>query len=93
MSDHIITCVYCGQAYPENTPTHGADVKVLTEHIKVCPKHPMSSLVKELAECKAAMQDVVNAWKFYVNNPGAPIAGMFRMGACVEKCLELCERS
>ena len=50
--DHIITCVYCGQAYPENTPTHGADVKVLTEHIKKCPKHPMRELENELTELR-----------------------------------------
>src|ERR1041385_714296 len=50
--DHIITCVYCGQAYPENTPTHGADVAVLTEHIKTCKKHPMRELEQRLAESK-----------------------------------------
>ena len=50
MPDHIITCVYCGRAYPENTPTHGADVKVLTDHIKVCTKHPMKKLYDALVE-------------------------------------------
>ena len=48
--DHTITCVYCGQAYPEHTPTHGADVKVLTNHIKVCSKHPMKKLYDALVE-------------------------------------------
>lgn len=37
--DNVVTCVYCGQAYPEGTPTHGATI--LTEHIKLCEKHPM----------------------------------------------------
>ena len=50
LPDHVITCVYCGQAYPENTPTHGADVKVLTEHIKVCPKHPMKAMREALEQ-------------------------------------------
>lgn len=43
--DKTVTCVYCGEAYPENTPTHGAGVPVLTEHIKTCPKHPMQALI------------------------------------------------
>lgn len=43
----ILTCVYCGEEYPPGTPTHGS--KVLTEHIKKCPKHPMSELL-EVAE-------------------------------------------
>ena len=43
---NILTCVYCGMAYPEGTPPHGA--KVLTDHIKVCEKHPMRELEEEL---------------------------------------------
>ena len=34
-----LTCVYCGKEYPPGSPTHGADV--LTEHIRVCEKHPL----------------------------------------------------
>lgn len=42
MSENILTCVYCGMAYPEGTPPHGA--KVLTDHIRACEKHPMRAL-------------------------------------------------
>ena len=56
--DHIITCVYCGQTYPENTPTHGANVKVLTEHIKVCPEHPMRAM-------REALEKIYNGGKLY----------------------------
>jgi hypothetical protein len=35
----VVTCVFCGAAYPHDTPTHGAEV--LVEHIKVCEKHPL----------------------------------------------------
>jgi hypothetical protein len=38
----VLTCVYCGHAYPPGSPEHGAEV--LTEHIKVCEKHPMREL-------------------------------------------------
>ena len=35
----ILTCVYCGQEYPQGTPAWGN--QVLTDHYKVCVKHPM----------------------------------------------------
>lgn len=44
--DRVVTCVFCGQAYPQGTPTHGA--QVLTEHIRVCEKHPMRKVEKRL---------------------------------------------
>ena len=49
---NILTCVYCGEAYPEGTPPHGA--QILTEHIKVCEKHPMAKLRKALADLVGA---------------------------------------
>lgn len=35
----VVTCVYCGHEYPDGTPT--AKAALLTDHIKVCAKHPM----------------------------------------------------
>ena len=35
----VVTCVYCGQAYPPGTPT--SQHELLTAHIKICEKHPM----------------------------------------------------
>ncbi len=35
----VLTCVYCGHEYPQETPAWGD--KILTEHIKKCPKHPL----------------------------------------------------
>lgn len=35
----ILTCVYCGIAYPEGTPPSKA--QILTDHIRVCEKHPL----------------------------------------------------
>ena len=49
---NILTCVYCGMAYPEGTPPHGS--KVLTDHIKVCEKHPMRKLRKALSDLVGA---------------------------------------
>jgi len=46
-----LTCVYCGHEYPPGSPSHGA--AVLTEHIRVCEKHPMRKAESELAELRA----------------------------------------
>ncbi len=45
---NTLTCVYCGTAYPPGSPTHGA--AVLTEHIKVCEKHPLREAEAKLKE-------------------------------------------
>jgi hypothetical protein len=43
--ENIVTCVYCGHAYPAGTPTHGAEV--LKAHIAECPQHPMAELKRK----------------------------------------------
>jgi len=70
--DHVVTCVYCGQAYPENTPTHGADVAVLTEHIKVCPKHPMRQCQEENVQLRRALEAAYNALVGYRYGNSSP---------------------
>ena len=61
----VITCVYCGIEY-QNTATSQASH--LYEHIKVCPKHPLSKalaekveLERELAEAKVERDE--KAWQ------------------------------
>ena len=56
MNDRIVTCVYCGHEYPDGTPT-SQDEK-LTEHIKVCKKHPMRELERQLAAEKARVGEL-----------------------------------
>ncbi len=43
----VLTCAYCGHAYPPGTPASQADQ--LSAHIRVCEKHPMRELERELA--------------------------------------------
>lgn len=50
-SPNRLTCVYCGMEYPEGTPPHGA--QILTDHIKVCEKHPMRALEEENKSLRA----------------------------------------
>ncbi len=54
---NTLTCVYCGMAYPPGSPTHGA--AVLTEHIKVCEKHPLRAAEVELKAVVEAAEGVV----------------------------------
>lgn len=56
---NILTCVYCGQAYPEGTPAHGPANKVLTDHIKVCPKHPLKKALDDIKLLRGALVGVV----------------------------------
>jgi len=52
-----LTCVYCGMAYPQGTPTNGA--QVLTDHIKVCAKHPMRKAEGDIAKLRKAIMDML----------------------------------
>lgn len=53
----ILTCVYCGHAYPSGTPTHG--VALLTAHIAVCEKHPLRAAEARIAVLE---QDRYHVW-------------------------------
>jgi len=48
---NTLTCVYCGHEYPEGTPPHGA--QILTDHIRVCEKHPLRLCEKERDDYKS----------------------------------------
>lgn len=56
---NTLTCVYCGHEYPEGTPPHGS--QILTNHIKVCEKHPMRELEKKAATVRAALIRLIGA--------------------------------
>lgn len=53
----VLTCVYCGQEYPQDTPAWGA--QVLTDHIKVCPMHPMRQAEADIATLRKTLQQSV----------------------------------
>ena len=50
-----INCVYCGHQYPPGTPE--SRDKHLYEHIKVCPKHPLSKALAEMENLKKQLED------------------------------------
>lgn len=53
----ILTCVYCGHQYPQDAPAHGT--QVLTEHIRICPKHPLRQAQCDLALVRGALAGLV----------------------------------
>jgi hypothetical protein len=59
MNGRILTCVYCGLEYPQGTPAHGSEV--LTEHIKVCERHPMRKAEADISLLRAALVGLIGA--------------------------------
>jgi hypothetical protein len=57
VEERVLTCVYCGHEYPQGTPSSGAGV--LTEHIKICEKHPMKELVEQNRILRSALVGLV----------------------------------
>lgn len=73
-----LTCVYCGMAYPEGTPPYGA--QVLTDHIKVCEKHPMRKLRTALVGLVgASTKTELEAMEFTLRSLPAPEADRVAM--------------
>jgi hypothetical protein len=52
---NILTCVYCGHQYPEGTPP--AHSQILTDHIKVCEKHPMRDAEAKIRQLRSALTE------------------------------------
>lgn len=55
MSKRVLTCVYCGHEYPQDTPAHGHEI--LTAHIAVCEKHPVRGFIELLAEATQRLEE------------------------------------
>lgn len=55
----VLTCVYCGQEYPQGTSTWGN--KILTDHIKKCPKHPLREAEAKIEKLRSALMVFVGA--------------------------------
>lgn len=59
--NNVLTCVYCGHEYPDGTPS--AKHKLLTDHIRVCEKHPLRSAeeqIKKLVRALSALMGVTS---------------------------------
>ena len=59
MNGRILTCVYCGHEYPQDTPAHGD--QTLTDHIKVCERHPMRKAEADISLLRSALAGLIGA--------------------------------
>ena len=59
MEGRILTCVYCGHEYPQSTPAAGA--QILTDHIRVCAKHPLRKAESDIQQLRSALIGLVGA--------------------------------
>lgn len=53
----VLTCVYCGHEYPQDTPAAGD--QVLTDHIRTCAKHPLREAQQAIAKLHSALAGLV----------------------------------
>lgn len=58
-NSNVVTCVYCGYKFPEGTPS--SQHILLTEHIKVCKKHPMREAEQKIIRLRKALTDLIGA--------------------------------
>jgi hypothetical protein len=59
-----INCVYCGHRYGPEDQVKESMQQVLYDHIKVCPKHPLSAAIRERDYARALcelMRDALEA--------------------------------
>jgi hypothetical protein len=59
MQCRILTCVYCGHEYPQDTPPHSDSV--LTEHISTCEKHPLRTVIAQRDKLRSALAGLLGA--------------------------------
>ena len=59
MENRILTCVYCGHEYPQDTPASGD--QILTDHIAKCEKHPMRAVIEQRDKLRAALACLIGA--------------------------------
>lgn len=52
--DKVLRCAFCGEPYPEGTPTHKHEA--LAAHIRVCTKHPVGLENQQLREQVAQIE-------------------------------------
>lgn len=55
----VLTCAFCGESYPPNTPE--SNDNTLSEHIKVCKKHPICTIEEKYNTLKAAASELLSA--------------------------------
>lgn len=53
VKEEWMSCVFCGLEFPHKE--YSKDREALIEHIRVCPKHPMSKLLRDYDRVRSAL--------------------------------------
>ena len=88
MDKITVTCVYCGLAYPDETPTHGAEI--LTDHIKVCEKHPMRKSELQLIDANEIIKNCGDYFEWSDNASPEDCIKQDRLLVAIENYLKNC---
>lgn len=80
----IVTCVYCGHEYQDGTPS--AKCEALTEHIKLCNKHPMREAERKIDILLNALKEI-DEWTNRYTTKGHPISTF------AQRAIYMCEES
>jgi len=70
----VLTCAFCGQAYPPDTPD--SNHVMLTAHVHICPEHPMrgAEMERDAARAKLAkVASVAASAHVWAHRTAAPI--------------------
>lgn len=63
--ERVLTCAYCGHQYEPGTPV--SNHKSLTEHIAVCPSHPMHKIVRRNRELRTLLERALDPAEDWVH--------------------------
>ncbi len=81
-TERVLTCVYCGEAYPPGTPDHGADV--LTAHVRTCAKHPMREAEAEVERLRDLLVKAIG----HLEDPAVATLLLTRMGGAGSRAVQ-----
>ena len=58
-SKEVLNCVYCGHEYQDGTVAYKH--RKLTEHLKICPDHPLRAAEEKVVKLRVALEGLLGA--------------------------------
>lgn len=62
IANRVVTCAFCGHSFPDGTPV--TQDRRLTDHVMVCPKHPMRQTEADNARLREALEEALEPGVF-----------------------------
>lgn len=73
----VLTCAFCGHAYPPGTPRSQHDL--LTEHVLSCAEHPLAARIRQM---QAAQEEQAALRRAYLERR---VEDLDRMASCANR--------